>query len=257
MKVPAVAGLFRQRRAAFGHDHVRRKVKLNFRRIWRRGRGGFRLRRIYNRCGQRVPKRLGVGSLKILAAGVLGKARHLLALLGGQREAHNMRREIHAGLLQLIAQRARIGVAGFEAVGDENDRRLLFGIFEFLSCPLHSFRQRRLALWIDPVRRRDDCRAGACGRRHQQLDVRARSLLAVAIGHQPKLAFRRQRAKHACHRLLGDLNARLPVNLRPHRAGSVEDDDGFVSGMRRSKRGGEEAKSAQKTLEECHVNFPS
>ena len=126
--------------------------------------------------------------------------------------------EIDARRLKLLAERARIGIAGLEPVGDEDDGRLVLGIFERFGGLLDGGGQRRLAKEFQIVGGSGDGIRGAGGRRDDQLDVGAIALLAMAVSHEAEFEIGRHRLKHGVQRLAGDLQLRLAVDLAPHRA---------------------------------------
>ena len=138
MDLPGLA-VIGERRAAGDHDEARGEILCRLRGLGRRRRRRFgsrlgddfgcgcglgfgrRLRGDGDGLGECVLQRGGVGRLQVLAAGVLGEAGDLPALLRRQAKAEDMGGEIDAGLLELLAERTGVGLAGLDAVSDEND----------------------------------------------------------------------------------------------------------------------------------------
>ena len=150
--------------------------------------------------------------------------------------------------LELRRDRAGIGVAGLETVGDQDDGRLVLGVAEVLGGLLHRVADRRLALGREGVGGLGDQIGGAGGRRHDQLDVGAASLVAVAVGHEAEFEIAGDRPEHVGEGLAGDRDLRFPSDLAPHRARGVEDDDRLVGvgggGGREQGRTGEAGEDA-------------
>ena len=99
----------------------------------------------------------------------------------GQAEADHVGGEVDALRLRDRRRSGRVGIAGLDAVGDEDHRRLVLGVSERLGGLLHRFADRGLALGADRRCGVDDLLRGPGGGRHEQLDVAAVALLAVAV----------------------------------------------------------------------------
>ena len=213
---------------------------------WRRGRRGRR--RLDHGRGERRAERGAALGRDVVAAGVLGEAGDLLPLLARQAEADDMGGEIDAGLFEFRRDRAGIGVAGLEAVGDQDDGGLVLGVAKVLRGLLHRLADRRLALGREGVGRLGDQVGGAGARRHDQLDVGAAALVAVAVGHEAEFEIAGHRPEHVGERFAGDRDLRLAADLAPHRARGVEDDDRLVGmgggGGREQGRTGETSENA-------------
>ena len=211
----------------------RQKIEFRFFRCGRRGgsRRRFGCWRGSRHClDKRVLQRFLVGRLDIFAAGVVGQAGDLLAFVSGKAKADDVGSEIDAGRFQFLAERARVAAARLQPVGDEYDGGLVLGVFQRFGGLLDGRRQRRLAEELQTVGggRNGACRA--CLRRHDQLDVVAAAFFAMAIGHEADFLIVGGRLKHGSQRLAGDFELGLAVDLRPHRAGGIENDDDLVRG---------------------------
>ena len=245
-----------KRRTAFGEHRIRLDVEGRGYRLF------FRHRLRLFAC---LPRRLDdgflegchqlrrIGGLEIFAAGVFGQARHLLAFLRRQAEADDMGGKIDALLFQLACERARIGLAGFQPVGDEDDGRLLLGIFQRFRRLLHGGAERRLALRVDAVDEGGDLVGIADARRHGKLDVAAGALFAVAVDHQAERIVGGHRLQHLVQRFACDRHFRLAADLAPHRAGGIEHDDRLFGRDGGSEEGGETKKHCHD--EKSHRNF--
>ena len=152
-----------------------------------------------------------------------------------------MDREIRAARLEFLAERARIGFAALDPVGDQNDGGSVLRVVENPRRLAHRRRQRRPAQERKPVGGGDDRVRRAGRRRHDKLDVLAAILLAMPIGHQADRAVARQGLEHAPQRIAGNLLLRPAAHRRPHGAGSVENDHGSVGGEARRGRQGRAA----------------
>ena len=194
-------------------------------------------RRLDDGLLQRVLQAIGIVGRQILAAGVVGEAFDLGALFLGEPEADDVDGEIDAGLFEFAGQRAGIGVAGFDAVGDQHHRRLVFGEFELLGGHLHGGRERRLALGREFFGGRADRGGRAGGGIDQHFDVVAIAFAAMAIGHEAQFEVGRHAREDLLQRIPGDFDTGLAVDLRPHRAGGIEDQDGAVGGHGRERKG--------------------
>ncbi len=96
--------------------------------------------------------------------------------------------EVDARLLEFVAERAGIGVARFDTVGNQDNGGLVLGITQRLGRLAHRIGERRLAEKLHLGRRSRDGIGGARGRFDNQFDVGAASLLPVAVGHQAEFA---------------------------------------------------------------------
>ena len=134
--------------------------------------------------------------------------------------------EIDALAFELGGQRARVDLAGFEAIGDQDHRGLFLGIAKVFGSEPHRIRERRHALGIDLVGGGGDGCTGARRRLDQHFDIAAIALFAMAIGHQAQFEVVRQAGQHGIEGFARNGDARLAVDLGPHGAGAVENDDG-------------------------------
>ena len=202
-----------------------------------RGRGGFGRHR--HQCrgqfvgilgGQELPARLG------------GDALHLRQRfgVGPDVEANHMGGEIDARLLQQPGRRARVGIAGLDPVGDEDDGGLLLGVAQGVGRSDHRIGHRRLAQGLDATHRVGNGRARTGARGDDGLDIAAIAPFAVAVNRQPQRLILGDRAQKPPHHILGDGDLRRAVDLAPHRPRSVQHQDGvrpvLILGQRRQRQ---------------------
>ena len=199
-----------------------------------RSRSRLRGRRNHDRLYQRILQRFGVGSLEVFSAGVFGEAGDFPALLCRQAETDHVSGEVDAVLLEFRAERARVGAAGLQTIGDQNDRRFFFRVFQRFGGLLDRGRKRRLAEELHRIGGSGDGACGAGRWRDDELDVLA-GAFAMAIGHQAEFHVRRDRLENGFQRLAGDFQLRLAVDLAPHGARSVKHDDCAIGGRGESR----------------------
>jgi hypothetical protein len=108
-------------------------------------------------------------------------ARHDTAapLLVVEPEAHDMSGEVDAGSLELGGERARIGLAALDAVGDEDHRRLVLGVARSSAASRTASEIGVLPSGVMPSAAFADRVGGAGLRLDQKLDVAALALRAV------------------------------------------------------------------------------
>lgn len=73
----------------------------------------------------------------------------------------------------------------------------------------------------------------------------------MAIGHEAELQRIGHAREHVFERLARDVDARLAIDLRPHRSRRIEEDDGAVGGDRRQRKhdcGEQAAKQAKQMM---------
>jgi hypothetical protein len=91
-----------------------------------------------------------------LAAGVLGEAGDLTALVVREPETDDMHGDVDACRFQCGCDRAGVGLAGLDAVGDQDHRRLLFGIAQNFGGLADRVGDRRLPLRVEAIGRGGD-----------------------------------------------------------------------------------------------------
>jgi hypothetical protein len=128
---------------------------------------------------------------QIFAAGLFGQAGHLFAFVGGQAKAHDMGGEINARRFKFCRQRARIALTGFDAIGDQHHRGLVFGRMQFGGGAAHGFGQRGFAQKLHLGRGIGNRLRGAGGWGHDGFNVVTGALIAMAIGNQAQFGFGR------------------------------------------------------------------
>ena len=198
----------------------------------RRWRGGD-----FTQC---VGQFAGVVSGQEAAAGLLGDTLHLhqRLSLAPDVEADDVGGEVHAGRLQRAGGSAGIGVAGFDAVRDEDHGCRLFGMAQRLGSGDDSIGHRGHAARVQFVNDPGNLVGGARRRRNNGLDIRALSALAVAVGDEAEILVCGEIRQDVGHHLTGDGDLVHPVDLAPHRPRSIQHEDrvlAFLGERRRCK----------------------
>ena len=122
--LPGVAGILGQDRTAFRKRHGGDEIELGLGRF-RRGRRSGLWRRSHDGFDQGIFQCLGIGRLYVLAPGVFSEARDLSTFFRSQAEADDVSGEVDTRLLKFFTDRARVGVAGLQSVGNEYDGGLV------------------------------------------------------------------------------------------------------------------------------------
>ena len=180
---------------------------------------GFRVwQRVCHHFAQRRQKLIGIRSRAQQAAGFIGQALHLPQSFGvGDVETDHMHGEINPGLFQSHGSGARVGVAGFDPVGNQDHRRLVLGIAQGFRRRDHRIGHRRLAHRGDPGHGGGNRVAGVGAGCHQVFDIGAIAPAAVAIDRQPEVLVVGQALQQFGDDVAGDDDLVHPVNLPPHR----------------------------------------
>ncbi len=186
---------------------------------------GFRLGRDRNGL-QRRGEFFGVRGGCERAAGIVGKALHLCQRLGvGDVETDHMRGKVDARLFQCCRSGARVGVAGFDPVRDEDHGGLLLGVAQGLGCGDDGVGHRGRPAGVDAVDRVAD-RLGGAGRRGDHgFDIRTIAAFAMPVDGQAEVLVGGKVIKQGADNLAGDDDLVDTIDLPPHRAGPVQHED--------------------------------
>ncbi len=137
-------------------------------------------------------------------------------------EGDDMSGEIHAARLQKPCRLAGIAVAGFLAVGDEDDGGLRFRGAQFFRGKFHRIGQRGHPLRLDRVDRLFKCLAVEFSGFDEQFDVLAVALAPVPIGDEAEFRVLGQLVHQPGDDLAGDLDFGPAFDLPPHAARGIE-----------------------------------
>ena len=159
-----------------------------------------------------------IRSLQVATAGIRGQAGDLRAFVLGQPESDDVGSEVHPAFLEFVGHRAGIEVAGFQPVRDQHHGGGLLGMAQGLGRLPHRLRKRGHAQEAHVVDRVKHLAGRAGRRRHDQFDVLAVALAAVAVGDQAQGLACRQLAHHVGDGFARDLQLRSSIDLAPHRA---------------------------------------
>ena len=187
---------------------------------------GFRLGRSGNLLdclAKGVAQLACIAGIEIAPAGLLGETGKVGLLACLDVEADHMDREVDASGFQVGCSRARIGIAGLEPVGDQNDRCRGIGMAQLFRGLADSCRDWRLAARLDGGDDLGVARRINGADRNNRLDVTAVAFLAVAIGHDTHVNAVGRRAEDIGDHFAGDDDLVLAVYLTPHGIGGIED----------------------------------
>jgi len=131
--------------------------------------------------GQRGIEFAGVARVEVATARGLHEALRLLARLrvGLQVEADDVRREVDALRPEFDAERARVRIAGFLAIADQDHRGLLLGVAQRLGGLSHRGGDRRHPRGLEAGDLRTERSGVERTDRLQQFDVRAVALATM------------------------------------------------------------------------------
>ncbi len=177
---------------------------------------------------ERFLQLIGIISREVFTAPRIGNTHQLLAFILRDIKAHHMHLDLDALLAQLSYQRAGVALAGFLAVADQHHRRFVFQHSQLLRCLLEGFGDRGLAAWRDRFDLPDQRLAIAGAHRNQHLDVIAIAPAAMAIDLQAGADVGGQFPHQAGHHLLGDDDLVLALDLAPHAARTIEDEQNIA-----------------------------
>ncbi len=195
------------------------------------------------------------------ATGLFGNAAHLRQGLGflPDVKADHMGGELHPSVRQSLRRGARIWIAGLDPVGNKDDGRRLFGVAQGLGGDDQRIGHRGHSARIERVDDTGDFTGSTCCRRDNGLDIGALAAFAMAIGDKPEMLVRREPGKNVGNDLARDDDLALPVDLAPHGAGSIENQDGsrLLRGIGK-RRGGADGKRRQKRQQSgAHADSPT
>ena len=139
-------------------------------------------------------------------------------------ETNHMCHQVYAFLFQLFGCRAGIGIAGLFAVGDKDDRRFLFSIFQLIRRFFQRSADRCLTLGLDRHHSIDDLFLIHFADRDNCLDIVTVSLGAMPIDCQSQLHIGIPLIDDIPECLSGNLNLCFAIDLTPHTSRRIEDD---------------------------------
>ena len=159
------------------------------------------------------------------AAGVFGDTGKAFMGLILKVEADDMGREFHALPGQLLGQRARVGLTGFQTIGNEHHSGGVVAIGQEFRGVLDRGGNRCLSFRADAVHRADEACPVERPRLDQGLDVAAVAFRAMPIGDEAEIDVVGPAGHEIGHHVTRDLDLAGAVDLAPHRAGGVINDD--------------------------------